>query len=113
PLPCRARSVCVEQERVARLERDGDRDARRIGELVQAERQAAFVQADELGTCRAEEQRRGMAAAKQLDLGAVRADLGEDGGDELLIAELAGPAGLDPGGGRFPAVFLLGRLAEY
>src|SRR5262249_58873200 len=106
-------SVCVEQERIAGLERDGDRDARRIGELAQAERQAALVQADKLGTCRAEEQRRGMAAAEQLDLGAVRADLGEDGGDELLIAELAGQAGLDPGDDRFEAVLLVGSLAEH
>ncbi len=54
-----------------------------------------------------------MTAAEQLDLRTVRADLGEDGGDEPLIAELAGQAGLDPRGDRFQAVFLVGSLAEH
>jgi hypothetical protein len=90
PVPCLAHSVCVEQERVARLKRDSDRDARHIGQVAQAEGQAALLLADKPGRPCAEEQRFGMAAAEQLDLGTVGADLGEDSGDELLIAQLAG-----------------------
>ena len=41
-----------------------------------------------------------MAAAEQLDLGTVGADLSQDSGDELLIAGLAGQAGLDAGDNR-------------
>jgi hypothetical protein len=74
---------------------------------------AMLLRADSPETGRAKEQRRGMAAAEQLDLGAVGADLGEDSGDELLIAELAGQAGLDAGDDRGQAVLLVGSLAEY
>src|SRR5258708_8952345 len=108
-----ARSVGVEQQRIAGLERDGDRDAWHVGELAQAERQAALVQADKPGTCRAEEQRLGMTAAEQLDLGTVGADLSEDGGDELLVPELAGHARLAPGDAPAPAGPLISSLAEH
>jgi hypothetical protein len=41
-VPCLARFVGVEQERVAGLERDGDREAGHAGEVTQAEWQAAW-----------------------------------------------------------------------
>ena len=53
-----------------------------------------------------------MAAAVRLDLGTVRADLGEDSGRELLITELTGQAGLDAGDDGSQAVRLRGSLAE-
>ena len=54
-----------------------------------------------------------MAAAEQLDLRTVRADLGEDGGHELLIAGLVAQAGLGAGDDRGQAVLLAGSLAEH
>jgi hypothetical protein len=54
-----------------------------------------------------------MAATEQFDLGPVGADLGEDSRHELLIAELAGQAGLDAGHDRGQAVLFVRSLAEH
>src|SRR6185437_8952013 len=101
--------VGVEQTPVARAGLDHGRPARRAGggrvarlagpggELRQAERQAALGDLQQPWPLTVHQQRRGMSPVEQFHLGPVRADLPDDGGHELLIGELAGQRGLDPG----------------
>lgn len=104
--------VGVEQDRLASLPGDGERDTRNSGERAQAEGKAAVRGSQEIRALGAEPQRPRVAAVEHHHLAAVFAHIREDGGDELLVAELAQQCGFDPGGDRAERALLVGGHAE-
>src|ERR1017187_4067872 len=111
-VPGLAHAVGVEQHLVARPERDSRLVAVLISQVRQAEGQVAVGRLNELSRAAAGQERCGMPAVQQIDLRAILAVLGEDGGDELLIGELASQADLDAVGDGRQVECIVSHLAE-
>src|SRR5215467_6942207 len=90
-------TVGVKQHWLAGLPRNGEGLTLVSGEQAQAEGESTLCRSQKLGALLAYQQRLGMAAVEHRQLTAVLADFGQDGSNELLLAEVVSERCFDLG----------------